>query len=115
MPPLVFIFICTTIAWAILGGTILSRTYSSDSRLKGSVANTWGAEQTQTPPSAAYFVEQLRQEEVTENGKKVTREVKVSEPVTLPLESSKIAVDLNLEHRQKGMLWYSTYVVAPRV
>src|SRR5207302_1715669 len=30
----------------------------------------------------------------------------------LPLESSHISVDLNLEHRQKGLLWYSTYKVA---
>ncbi|HET8781887.1 MAG TPA: inner membrane CreD family protein, partial [Pyrinomonadaceae bacterium] len=29
----------------------------------------------------------------------------------LPLESSKIDVNLNLEHRQKGLLWYSTYKV----
>ena len=30
----------------------------------------------------------------------------------LPLESSKINVDLDLQHRQKGLLWYSTYKVA---
>jgi len=30
----------------------------------------------------------------------------------LPLESSHINVGLNLEHRQKGLLWYSTYKVA---
>jgi inner membrane protein involved in colicin E2 resistance len=29
----------------------------------------------------------------------------------LPLESSHLKVDLNLEHRQKGLLWYSTYKV----
>ena len=30
---------------------------------------------------------------------------------TLPLESSAIDVALDLEHRQKGLLWYSTYKV----
>ena len=30
----------------------------------------------------------------------------------VPLESSKIGVDLDLQHRQKGLLWYSTYKVA---
>ena len=30
----------------------------------------------------------------------------------LPLESSRINVDLDLQHRQKGLLWYSTYKVA---
>jgi len=29
----------------------------------------------------------------------------------LPLESSRIDVDLKLDHRQKGLLWYSTYTV----
>src|SRR6185436_435253 len=30
----------------------------------------------------------------------------------LPLESSRINVDLDLQHRQKGLLWYSTYKIA---
>src|SRR5207244_13351376 len=30
----------------------------------------------------------------------------------LPLESSHLNVGLNLEHRQKGLLWYNTYKVA---
>jgi hypothetical protein len=50
---LIFIFICTTIAWAILGGTIFSRTYSSDSKLQGRVASTWGTAQVQQPPAAS--------------------------------------------------------------
>jgi inner membrane protein involved in colicin E2 resistance len=29
----------------------------------------------------------------------------------LPLETSRVNVDLDLEHRQKGLLWYSTYKV----
>jgi hypothetical protein len=36
-----FIFVCTSIAWAVLGGTILYRTNSSDDRLRqlGRAAN----------------------------------------------------------------------------
>src|SRR6266576_1373417 len=74
-----FIFLCTTVAWAVLGTTIFQRTYSSDSSSGVRVASTWGA-----------------QEKVT---------------TILPLESSHLDVDLNLEHRQKGLLWYSTYKV----
>ena len=32
----------------------------------------------------------------------------------LPLERSRIRVDLDLQHRQKGLLWYDTYAVKVR-
>ena len=49
---IVLIFFATSVAWAILGATILARTYEADSRLKMSVASTWGTPLTQKPPSA---------------------------------------------------------------
>jgi inner membrane protein involved in colicin E2 resistance len=106
-----FIFICTSIAWAILGGTIFSRTYDSAAASDNSVTSTWGAPQDQSPPTASFTHIVQRQEETTENGKKIVK--KVEEPVTtpLPLEGSAIDVALDLEHRQKGLLWYSTYKV----
>jgi hypothetical protein len=106
---LVFIFICTAIAWAILGSTILARTYSPMSgELKSRVAASWGTAQEQTPPTASYQHEETRL--VTD--KKVTKEVKTTTTIPLNLESSKIDVSLDLAHRQKGLLWYSTYAVA---
>ena len=51
-------------------------------------------------------------EEQTENGKKTETVIQQNVVKPLPLESSHINVDLNLEHRQKGLLWYSTYKVA---
>jgi inner membrane protein involved in colicin E2 resistance len=106
-----FIFICATIAWGILGATIFQRTYSSDSSSAVQVASTWGAPQNQLPPTATYEEVVPKKEVTTENGKK--KEVETQEKVTnlLPLESSHLNVDLNLEHRQKGLLWYSTYKV----
>src|SRR5437588_1753955 len=106
-----FIFLCTTFAWAILGTTIFQRTYSSDSSSEVRVASTWGAPQNQLPPVASYDELVQKKEVSTENGKK--KEVVTQEKVTnvLPLESSHLNVDLNLEHRQKGLLWYSTYKV----
>src|SRR3989442_1129647 len=106
-----FIFLCTAVAWAILGATIFQRTYDSGSSSDSRVESTWGAPQNQAPPTA-WFNEQVPNKEVTtENGKKI--ETITQETVTrwLPLESSHINVDLNLEHRQKGLLWYSTYKV----
>ena len=106
-----FIFLCTTVAWGILGTTIFQRTYSSDSSSEGRVASTWGAPQNQLPPVASYDEMVSKKEVSTENGK--TKEVVTQAKITnmLPLESSHLNVDLNLEHRQKGLLWYSTYKV----
>ncbi len=107
-----FIFICTSIAWVILGGTIFSRTYDSGSSSSNRVASTWGTEQNQAPPSASFSTLVPRKEETVENGKKVVKTVQDLVITTLPLESSNIDVNLDLDHRQKGLLWYSTYKVA---
>jgi inner membrane protein involved in colicin E2 resistance len=107
-----FIFICTSVAWAILGGTIFSRTYSLDEIAENRVASTWGAPQNQSPPSASFKQVVERKEESTENGKKIVKTIKDEVTNTLPLESSAVDVALDLEHRQKGLLWYSTYKVA---
>src|SRR6266550_8293152 len=98
-----FIFLCTTVAWAILGTTIFQRTYSSDSSSESRVASTWGAPQNQLPPVASYDELVSKKEVSTENGKK--KEIVTQEKVTnvLPLESSHLNIDLNLEHRQKGL------------
>ena len=106
-----FIFACAAAAWMVLGATLFSRTYDSDSVLEGEVASLWGTAQTQSPPSASSERLVPKTTETLENGKKkvVTEKVAVTE--TLPLESSRVDVRLGLEHRQKGLLWYSTYKV----
>src|SRR6476620_1709099 len=92
---IVFIFICTSVAWGILGATLFSRTYDSGAVSSGRVALLWGTAQDQGPPTASYKTTILLQQTET----------------PLPLESSNIDVDLDLQHRQKGLLWYSTYKV----
>ncbi|HUS11286.1 MAG TPA: inner membrane CreD family protein [Pyrinomonadaceae bacterium] len=109
---IVFIFICTSIAWAVLGGTIFSRTYSLDQIGQDRVASTWGAPQNQAPPIASFTQIVPRTEESTENGKKIVKTIKEEVTNMLPLESSTVDVALDLDHRQKGLLWYSTYKVA---
>lgn len=106
-----FIFLCTAVAWAILGATIFERTYDSGSSSDTRVASTWGAPQNQLPPSAAFEDVVQTKEEKTENGKKTETVIQQKVVKPLPLDSSHINVDLNLEHRQKGLLWYSTYKV----
>src|SRR6188474_824833 len=106
-----FIFICTSIAWAILGVTIFSRTYDSGAVSSNQVASLWGTAQNQAPPTASYKTTTTRQQPGFENGVTVVRTISEDHITPLPLESSKIDVDLDLQHRQKGLLWYSTYKV----
>jgi hypothetical protein len=87
---IVFILCASAVGWVILGGTIFQRTYHYDSGLRDKVMALWGSPQEQRPPAAT-------------SGD--------STPVSIAPESSRIEVDLNLEHRQKGLLWYSTYAV----
>lgn len=106
-----FIFICTSIAWAILGSTIFMRTYSSGTQLKGRVTSSWGSSQDQAPPTAGY--EQVTEQNVTalENGVSVTRRGPGKKWIVFPLERSRVNANLDLDYRQKGLLWYSTYRV----
>ncbi|MGB8511108.1 MAG: inner membrane CreD family protein [Pyrinomonadaceae bacterium] len=107
-----FIFACASIAWLILGTTIFWRTYDSSGTLEKRVVSTWGAPQAQTPPVASCERIVPKTTETIENGKKKTLTETSSVTDFLPVESSHIDVNLDLEHRQKGLLWYSTYKVA---
>ena len=106
-----FIFMCTTVAWAILGATIFQRTYDSGSFADSRVESTWGAPQSQSPPQASFDEQVPKKVTKTENGKTVETVTQETVITQLPLETSRINVDLNLEHRQKGLLWYNTYKV----
>lgn len=109
-----FIFCCTTIAWMILGGTITARTDTVSGRLRDHVQSIWGAPHVQVSPSAEYTVPVRYEETVTENGvKKLVEKTRLD---TYPIRpsSSDISVELQSEHRRKGLLWYSTYKVAFR-
>src|SRR5438477_12023555 len=64
-----FIFLCTSVAWAILGATIFQRTYDSGSASDTRVASTWGAPQNQQPPVASFEQIVAGKEQKTENGK----------------------------------------------
>ena len=108
---LAFIFLCTTIAWMILGSTISSRTYGANQQLQGHVSSTWGTSQEQSPPTAHYTVAEPTSSTTVENGKIVVHNDKVERRIPLALESSRIRVKIDLDPRQKGLLWYSTYAV----
>lgn len=88
-----FIFICTSIAWAILSMTVLIRTETQDSKLKDKVGKLWGVSHIQKAPCVR---------------KKITDG---KDTIRIPLKSSDISARLGLDYRKKGLLWYSTYQV----
>jgi Inner membrane protein CreD len=108
---IVFIFICTSLAWAILGATLFQRTYDSGSLSSERVESLWGTAQNQAPPTASYKTTTTKKQAAIEAGATVIKTISEDHITDLPLESSKIDVDLDLQHRQKGLLWYSTYKV----
>ena len=131
-----FIFICTTVAWMILGSTIFMRTQNADQQLQGRVGSTWGTSQAQRAPVAYSERIETRTVEVPDRAypgtspagrapsddgaapprttttatTSRTERVRVRDP--LALDQTRAAVDFDLEHRRKGLLWYSTYAVA---
>lgn len=103
-----FIYLCISVAWLILGQTIHLRTSRQDNKLKDSVGQLWGTAQTQQAPQI-YWLDRVTRVEPGPEGESVTRTV--DEKHFLSLNASRIEVDLSLEHRRKGLLWYSTYRV----
>ena len=96
---IIFIFICVTIAWVILGTSIMVRTDSGYDLLSQQVEDLWGSEHYQRAPT-------ITLKSVRKDGDK---EKEVITPVEV--ESSDIQVVFQLQHRRKGLLWYSTYDV----
>jgi len=109
---IVVIFLFTTCAWVILGTSVVARTGSADSGLSKDVQSNWGSAQQQSPPVAisSHSVQKAVQE--NQNGVTFTKAVEENVDTPLPIEQSRIRVALDLEQRQKGLLWFATYRVA---
>ena len=110
------IFGASAVAWSILGGSIVQRSGESDQRLAQEVEKLWGGRHAQVAPQAWYMQPRVVKEKIEEKdsaGKTLTREVAktVHDPVAIPLASSRVGVDLDLDVRRKGLLWYDTYGV----
>lgn len=95
---IVFIFVFTTWAWAILAATILARTHSSDNRLQGRVTSTRGSAQEQSPPIATYEKTEESKVKLVENNKVTIRTEKVERTVALPLDASMASLATCFRH-----------------
>ncbi len=91
---IVFIFACVSFAWLILAGVTVVRTQDVSRALAPQVGELWGPPLTQVAPSAS-----------------ISTGDRSARAQTVQIESSDIAVNLHLDYRQKGLLWYSTYSV----
>jgi hypothetical protein len=114
---IIFIFLCSAVAWVILGGTVVHRTDQAKEFGTGAVGELWGTEQNQRAPRFYYKVArevEVKGEEAaageappeTKPEKKVVEEAVFVEPAGADIDAR-----LNLKHRKKGLLWFSTYVV----
>jgi inner membrane protein involved in colicin E2 resistance len=108
---IVGIFVCSCVAWMILGTSIFLRSDSAGSVLSGRVASTWGTAQEQHPPAVSYGVQEPKTIEVQENGQKVKKTELVNVPRPVALDASQVGADFHIDYRQKGLLWFSTYGV----
>jgi inner membrane protein involved in colicin E2 resistance len=110
------IFLGCTLSWLALGSSLVVRTGEFDAQLGQEVALLWGGPHVQVAPEAAIARPREASETVVEKnptGKDVVREVRrtVLDWAAVPILQTRADVDLDLEQRQKGLLWYDTYVV----
>ncbi|MBP7148973.1 MAG: inner membrane CreD family protein [Acidobacteria bacterium] len=111
---LVYMLVC--LAWFALAASVSFRTYHQEGGLKTQVAALWGDEQEQLSPELVFtWPEIVVDKEVVEadggERKQVSRQREVWKEASVILDSSRVRVDLDLDQRRKGLLWYSTYGV----
>jgi len=121
---IVFVFCIASVGWLALGVVMEGRTRSHSRDLHGSVEDLWGRAQEQRAPELRLvWQEEVEDTRVALDRSKArdksaaeqpeeppTRLVQREQPVTPA--SSDIRVDLDLDHRRKGLIWYPLYGVA---
>jgi hypothetical protein len=88
---IVLIYCCAAIAWTVLGATLTTRTEASDVTQSNKLSAQWGSAQAQIAPAVSGALKHGT--------------------LTVPLIASRIDLNLNLERRRKGLLWYNLYDV----
>lgn len=110
------VFLIALSSWMILGGVTTARTTSQDSSLRGSVAELWGAAQTQHAPTFTQeWLERVENVETFtdahgEETKKVTP-AWVTRTLAASPAQSRLDVALGLDERRKGLMWFPLYNV----
>jgi hypothetical protein len=109
---IVIVYLVAVAGWITLAGTITYRTDHQDSQLKDEVGQLWGTPLEQKAPLASLTVASPTQTaNASNNGIVYTRPSVEPEKYELRIAENEIRVGLDLDQRQKGLLWYSTYRV----
>ena len=114
------IFVTTAIAWFALGSSLVIRTGEFDGALRKEVALLWGGPHVQRRAGSLGRAfpgdDRNRCREGRRRTRYRTRQVRRStvDWAPAPLQQTRANAALDLEHRQKGLLWYDTYTVAFR-
>lgn len=108
---IVFVFLCTAVAWVVLGGTVSFRTETQDQKLRAAVGRIWGEPLRQTAPDFWYETQTTEKVTTTTAGSFTTEDRVVTHRHDVALDASAVRADLSYQPRRKGLLWYSTYRV----
>jgi hypothetical protein len=137
----IVILIGTAIGWQVLASVMYLRTHDRSASMGDAVGELWGGSHSQVAPKAtaswteikripmdakerADFLHAKQEEEkaaadlqhrptkkISLREEDYVKEVPEPHARSLELDSSKIGVDLSLDYRRKGLLWFSTYKV----
>lgn len=103
------VYLIAVVGWITLAGTISYRTDHQDAALKHEVGQLWGSPLEQRAPGATLgIVRQAQEWDATQKRNIVTT---VTDKYDLPIIENALRLGLELDQRQKGLLWYSTYRV----
>jgi len=108
------VYLVAVVGWITLAGTISNRTDHQDAQLKHEVGQLWGTPLDQKAPWASLTVDSPTRTQNPDPSKKgvvVVRAGADPEKYELPIAQNEIRVGFELDQRQKGLLWYSTYRV----
>jgi len=106
------VYLVAVAGWIILGGTISYRTDRQDADLKSAVGELWGTPLAQKAPWGSISLQAATQTSSPNgNGIVYVRPGTTSENYEAPIAENEIKIGLQLDQRQKGLLWYSTYRV----
>lgn len=100
------IWVGCTLAWVVLGSTLVIRSGDASSALEGEVHRLWGPPGEQGAPRARG----IGWDQSNTDGQSPRIVVSGLESA-LGLDGSSIDVDLELEHRKRGLMWFPTYAV----
>jgi hypothetical protein len=106
------VYLIAVFGWATLAETITHRTAQQDTQLKQEVGQLWGTPLDQRAPWASLSIDNsVRSDKPVEKGQMIVWASPEPQKHELPIIQNDINVALELDQRQKGLLWYSTYRV----